>query len=390
MTHWFWPENPIWSWMLSRPLGESVYGGGTAHDILQAAQSITPGDGESWYRAFHELAERANEMGQAAVERQKEITGRKHWLRAFNYYRWSEAFLDNDDSRRQNVFRKALTCFDHARSLFPSPVERINIPFGEELLPGYFFHSPVPPASKTIANESKTESPERKSPVLISIAGADVYKEALYFLGGAAALQRGFSVLVYDGPGQGEMGRLHRTSIRPDYEHVLAAAVDYLESRPDVDLSRIVLLGRSFAGYYACRALAFERRIRAAVIFGAFYDAVEVFDFYPPLRTQFQRLLQAKNLEETRSRLAEFRLTGLLERVSTPTWVLHGEDDFLVPVSHACRTYHELAGEKRLHVFPSGQPGAHHCQHDLLHVVLPDICDWLYEQVNISGEVRTG
>ena len=367
MSGWRWPENPVWSWMLTRPLGESVYGGGATNEILSAADRIVPGDGESWYAAFRQLALRAKELGDEAGEQGFRLTARDHYLRAFNYFRWSEAFLEHRDERRLQSFRAARESFEKARPLFPSPVERVEIPTEEGTLPGYFFHAP-----------GHAGEP---GPVLISIAGADVYKEALYFLGGAAALARGLSLLVYDGPGQGEMGRERNTRIRPDYERVLSAVVDYLEGRADVDPKRIGLLARSFAGYYACRALAFEHRIRAAVILGAFYDAVEVFDFYAPLQRQFQFLLQSDDLKDTRARLADFRLSRLLQQVTTPVWVLHGEDDFLVPVSHAQKTYDELGGEKMLTLYPSGQPGAHHCQHDIMHEVFPAVCDWLAKRL---------
>ena len=40
---------------------------------------------------------------------------------------------------------------------------------------------------------------------------------------------------------------------RPDYEVAISAAVDYLESRPDVDADKICLVGQSMGGYYGAR-----------------------------------------------------------------------------------------------------------------------------------------
>ena len=64
-----------------------------------------------------------------------------------------------------------------------------------------------------------------------------------------------------DGPGQGEAG--FRLPIRHDYEVAVAAMLDALGGRDDLDLERVGAAGVSLGGYYAPRAAAFEPRIRA-------------------------------------------------------------------------------------------------------------------------------
>ena len=43
----------------------------------------------------------------------------------------------------------------------------------------------------------------------------------------------------------------------------MKAVVDYLETRSDVDLSRIGIWGVSLGGYFAPRAAALEKKIKA-------------------------------------------------------------------------------------------------------------------------------
>src|ERR1700692_3432114 len=75
-----------------------------------------------------------------------------------------------------------------------------------------------------------------------------------------------------DTPGVGEPLGLRNIPSRPDYEVPTRAIVDYLETRPDVDSSRIGIMGISLGGYYAPRAAAFESRISACVAWGAIWD----------------------------------------------------------------------------------------------------------------------
>ena len=52
---------------------------------------------------------------------------------------------------------------------------------------------------------------------------------------------------------------------RYDWEAVLAPVIDYLVARSDVDASGLTGYGISQGGYWITRAVAFERRMVAAV-----------------------------------------------------------------------------------------------------------------------------
>jgi hypothetical protein len=68
--------------------------------------------------------------------------------------------------------------------------------------------------------------------------------------GAAAAVERGWNALTFDGPGQN--AALHRQKLyfRPDWEAVITPVVDWLTTRTDVDADAIVLHGVSQAGYW--------------------------------------------------------------------------------------------------------------------------------------------
>ena len=135
-------------------------------------------------------------------------------------------------------------------------------------------------------------------------------------------------------------------------------------------------------GYYGARAAAFEPRLRACALFGALYDAADLYDQYPPLRQQLLWLTGARDLEETRERMARFNLSGVAEKIRCPLLVVHGEDDHLVPAWHARRTYEEAgSAEKRLVLYGHDEPGSVHCGYDGFPYVMPTIFDWLRDHL---------
>ena len=70
----------------------------------------------------------------------------------------------------------------------------------------------------------------------------------------------------------GEALRLKDLSAVADTERWASAAVDYLETRDDVDASRIGMMGWSMGGYYAPRALAYEPRFAIGAVWGGNHD----------------------------------------------------------------------------------------------------------------------
>jgi cephalosporin-C deacetylase-like acetyl esterase len=52
---------------------------------------------------------------------------------------------------------------------------------------------------------------------------------------------------------------------RPDWEKVITPVVDYALTRNEVDPKRIAIQGISQGGYWVPRAVAFEKRIAAAI-----------------------------------------------------------------------------------------------------------------------------
>ena len=106
-------------------------------------------------------------------------------------------------------------------------------------------------------------------PIVVMCMGLDSAKEEMDAYE-SIFLARGMATLAFDGPGQGEAE--YELPIRGDYEKPVGSVVDWLETRTDIDHSRIGLWGVSLGGYYAPRAAAFEKRVKACIALSGPYD----------------------------------------------------------------------------------------------------------------------
>ena len=70
---------------------------------------------------------------------------------------------------------------------------------------------------------------------MIMHTGYDGTAEEIHFQGAAAGAERGYNVLVFDGPGQGSLIRRQGMLFRPDWENVVGPVIDYALTLPGVD-----------------------------------------------------------------------------------------------------------------------------------------------------------
>jgi dipeptidyl aminopeptidase/acylaminoacyl peptidase len=240
---------------------------------------------------------------------------------------------------------------------------------GNEVYDGYFCHP--------------SNGAAKKWPTVLMLGGADSLAEEIYFWGGSELAARGIAVLILDTPGRGSSLRLKNIYTRPDYEVPIKAAVDYLSARPDADPDRIGCVGISMAGYYAPSAAAFEKRIKAMVLWCACYDILEdIYNWYPPIPGQLEWILNAKNDQEAREKLTKFNLKGIAANITCPTLISHGIGDVVMRVDGAKRLYEEISSkDKTLKLWDGNEGGAVHCNYDNWSVAIPFMFDWLTKRL---------
>ncbi len=240
------------NYQLIRALGLSAYGGSTVGECLAAATEITDGSPQSWTLAFERLGAGVERRGRSALGRGHRVSGRDHLLRASTYFRTAEYYTEGSGDRPLELGLRSHACFVDAAALFEPPIEVVEIPFEVGSMPGYLVHPAGAGASR---------------PTLIGVGGFDSSAEELYFQLGAPGAERGWNVLVFDGPGQpGCLRRWPEMTFRPDYEVPLGAVIDWVATRPEVDADRIGVAGLSLGSYFAARSAATDARVRALAV----------------------------------------------------------------------------------------------------------------------------
>ena len=215
---------------------------------------------------------------------------------------------------------------------------------------------------------------EERPPLVLLVPGLDSTKEEFFKLENVF-LDRGMATLSMDGPGQGESG--YDLPIRPDYDVAVAAVLDAIADRRDVDRERVGLLGVSLGGYYAPRVLAFEPRVKAGVGLSGPYRFSDIWDTVPPqTRETFVAKSFASDDEEGRAKAAELDLSGVAERIQQPYLAITGKLDRLIPWEQTERAAREAPNG----VFLLHADGNHGCA-NVPYKTRPVAADWLREQL---------
>ena len=174
-----------------------------------------------------------------------------------------QIIIDPEDPRIQTTWGSSKECFSNAGKLFSPPIDSIEIPYEETTLPGYFYR-----INEDSDNNNNTTPIPR--PTLVAHGGFDSTLDELYASAAAPALERGYNCLTFEGPGQGGVIRKQKIPFRFDWEKVVTSVVDYALTRDkdkEIDRDRIALMGISMGGYLAARAVAFEHRISACILY---------------------------------------------------------------------------------------------------------------------------
>ncbi len=271
-------KNADFEFLTDLALGATYHRGADVGECLSAAARIEDGDFESWYVEWKATGDRVADVARACEREGHEVSAREAWLRAATYYDTATFFLDStsDPERFKPTWELHRDAWDGFARNFDPPIERVAIPYEDTTLEGYFF---------------RVDASGKRRPLLILNNGSDGPVSAMWLQGAAGGLARGYNCLAFDGPGQGAALWRQNLFFRPDWEAVITQVVDFALKFDEVDGERIALLGVSQAGYWVPRAVAFERRIAAAVVDPGVWDVGTSWRAHLP--KSMQKLLDA-------------------------------------------------------------------------------------------------
>jgi dienelactone hydrolase len=381
-------------------LGLATSGGADVGEVLAAVAPVGEKDHDGWFRAWNDLGERVRAIADSCAERGHTVSASAAYLRSANYFgvALNAVASLHDDSGLLPTFRRHRGAWERFVDTIDHPSERVEIPYEDGTLPGYFF---------------RPQPAEGIRPTLIMVNGSDGPISGLWGSGALGALSRGYNVLLFDGPGQQSMLFERNVPFRHDWEAVITPVVDHLLARADVDPERLAMYGISQAGYWVPRALAFEHRIAAAIADPGVVDVSTSWLSHMPAnmisllnegkQAEFDRdmtlgmKLSAANSRTWNFRARPYQRSGYFDTVSevlkyriddeiaasitTPLFISDPEDEQFWP-GQSGQLGSLLPGEHAVVPFTAAEGANFHCQPLARTLTEQRMLDWLDEQLD--------
>jgi pimeloyl-ACP methyl ester carboxylesterase len=389
-------SNPLHDEFAGGALGFVPYGGPSIGELAALGQAVGDGDDDAFYRAFVAAADRL-----VAAADDKERTGHHATagallLRAACLYglAYKPLYGKPVDPRLAAAFAKQMHAFERALPSF-GPHEVLRIPYEGTTLPAYYFPAGTPGGAAR--------------PLLVFTNGFDSNVVDAYLATAVAARRREQSVLIFDGPGQGEPLMVQGIPMRPDWENVIGPVLDVAVTLRGVDASRIALSGWSLGGYLSPRAASGDARIAACVadpglpevlaMLGRLVAALGLPADTDPAkltadqvttltaaierdRKQRWALIQrgfwvwgAAGLGDFLQRAAHYTLAGRIDAIRCPTLITAAENDPLSATAEAF--YEQLTCPKTFAAFKAADGAGDHCEMQNRPLLNETVFDWI-------------
>ena len=363
-------SDPGMNYTLNRPLLD-----GLSPPRLKEISEVAPKikDYESWHAVWLGLAKRAE--------------AEKRWLDAASYYHGAEFYLPAGDVRDGLYDDFARTWALGMKRV--EGYERFEVPYPGGYLPGF-----------------RLEANGKQRGTFVFHGGYDSFVEEFYaFL--LPLTELGFTVIAFDGPGQG--GAL-RQGIFLDHawEKPAKAVLDYFK------LDAVDWLGASCGGYMSIRAAAFEPRIKHIISMPTTYSGLDMTlkQMRPGKAEQLISLFKSGDRKATEALVACERmpssvfewcvaqgmhitgtktpfdflteiskqtLDGVLHHVKQDILLTEGEADHLFNVDWLYRTMKELVCARSVtaRIFTAREGAEQHCQLGNSAAARKEIVRWL-------------
>lgn len=326
---------------------------------------------EEWYEAFIKVANTS-----------------KEYLHKAYAYRMAEFFLEYNDPRKQEVSKECLSYFYKGFQKIGIHYEQYNIPFKTGEMKAFRFLCDNP------------------KDIMVICGGYDSFIEE-FVLQVYEFNQKGYEIILFEGPGQGECIRQHLFFCH-DFDKATSAVLDFFA------IKDCVFLGISWGGYFAIRSAAYDKRIKKAIMYDVFLDGYEVMTNSLPTILQYKiRKLVIDNkqqeLENLCNRICKksvmakwlfhqgkyitgsstyFEMFKSLkmhnvqlfhEKVTCDVLILAGEKDHYIPVRHYKKSKRLFPNAKsvKARLFTKKEGGEQHCQIGNHILAIKEIVEWL-------------
>lgn len=324
-------------------------------------------------RTMARRGEEREALARASHDSGHRRTASRVYFDAVKSYKTAAHAVMENNPVKEYLYERLNHCFDQIIELSDYPLKRVEIEWNGRSYPGLFHHLDDEPR-----------------PTILHIPGMDATKEQVPDPNANIFLERGFNVLVIDGPGQGESNvrGIHITD--DNYERAASAAIDWLVEQPQVDPDRLGVIGFSMGSFWAPRTAALDDRVKALVAaMGVYMDKRYIFDLDSPhFKQMFMYMADIEDEDEFDEMAARMTLRGYGGRITCPTLLCSGEFDPLCPLEDAYELYEELGGPKELWVIGDEAHRLHWVEGLAGMSVWHWCLDWMQDALN--GGIKNG
>ncbi len=314
---------------------------------------------EQWCAAWCDRAAVHRGLATKAQTEGHLLTAGEAFTRAALCYHFAKFVFVNDPQQMRAAHRQAVACRTEALPHLRPPGQRVEIPFESTILVGNL----------------RLPIDGQLPPLVLLVSGLDSTKEEMDSVE-SLFLARGMATLAFDGPGQGEAE--YELPIRGDYEVAVTAVMDWAEQLSDIDPDRIGIWGVSLGGYYAPRAAAFEKRLKACIALAGPYRWLDEWDHLPEMtRETFRVRSGSETVDEALAVGATLSLDGVAAEITCPLLVVFGKQDRLIHYPAAERLAAEASGPTTLWMIEDGNHGATNRAYRFR----PQSADWMAEML---------
>lgn len=329
------------------------------HRLIEAVRSYA-----DWYPVFSKSAEHFAQLAAEAESKKRFVTAGQHYRRASLLYHYAILYLREEDPNRAGGLAKKVAYYIKGCEYYDPPAEPVKIPYKGIMLPAYF----------------RLPSKVDKAPCLVMIDGANSTKEEFHNWS-TEFLKRGVATLTFDGPGQGELAVKHggpKMELRK-YHEVVAAIIDYVQTRKEINPDRIGLFGQSCGGWLGAWTSTHEPRVKCFVSMGGFYDFRDFPRIPLVVQEEVSALFGIESVTEGRAYMKEHcNLKGYASKIKCPTLILHGARDDLVSTQELQELANEIGPHAELTVWEDGSHGATNRNLE----AAPLMADWVSEKLS--------
>ncbi len=295
-------------------------------DLRAAFASIKTRDKDEWAAAFIGVADRYMSEGKT-LEKTDRAKADAYYVRAWRLYSFGRWPVPSSPGK-QRAYAKAIEAFLAHASFWDPPLEVVRIPFeGSEII-GYL---------------RLPKNATAPVPIVIAINGLDSRKEDLSE-SFSAILTFGIGFFAVDGPGTGQAPiKASETS-----ERMLSRVIDYLQTRPEVDKTRIAMHGVSWGAYWGTKLAVIERaRLKAVsaqspptreffekdfLMNSLLGNREYLFDQIPAMMAIFDGITTLDELAAFFSKMS-LANQGIIGKPTTRMLIIGGVKDTQVPIS---------------------------------------------------------